>query len=178
MLRILAGLVAAVALAGGVYVALQRERAQGYQAGWDARETKAQATDAAAARAQLRGFQDGAALAARVGAEHANAVRIIEVGARALAVEIPKHVTPEIDRRYPLPVGLVRVHDAAVAGLDVSAVADPLGRPDDAASSVAASDAGQVLNDNYAGCRADQDALRKWQEIGRAWGTSAAAPPY
>jgi hypothetical protein len=78
--------------------------------------------------------------------------------------DIPDHVTPASDLRFPLPVGLVRVHDAAALGLDLSAVPDPAGQPDDAASGVAASAAASVIAANYGDCRVEAERLSNLQD--------------
>lgn len=77
--------------------------------------------------------------------------------------EVPKYVTAETDRSYPIPVGLVRVHDAAARGLDPSAVPDPSGLPDDAPSGVTASALGASIASNYGSCLADLERFRDLQ---------------
>jgi hypothetical protein len=78
---------------------------------------------------------------------------------KTLIEKVPVYVSPETDRRFPLPVGLVRVHDAAVLGVDLSSVPDPAGRADDAASGVEASTLAAIVAGNYGACRADQARL-------------------
>lgn len=87
--------------------------------------------------------------------------------------EVPKYVTAETDQRYPLPWGLVRLHDAAALGLDPSALPNPAGQSDDAPSDVAASRGAIVIAENYGQCREDaarfaalQDWVRRQQ---KAW---------
>ena len=82
--------------------------------------------------------------------------------------EIPQHVTPEIDRNYPVPCGFVRVFNAATHG----PIPDPAGCPDDAASDVALSAVGQVETENAGQydqiadqLRALQDWIRQQQQV-------------
>ncbi len=77
--------------------------------------------------------------------------------------EVPVYVSPETDHRFPVPVGLVRVHDAAARGVSPAEVPDPAGRPDDAPSGVAASALGQTLAANYGSCLADLERFRDLQ---------------
>lgn len=92
-------------------------------------------------------------------------------------LEIPDHVTPETDRRYPLSVGFVRVLDAAAAGADLSATPGPAGLADDAASDVAPSHAAGVIVGNYAGCTDDRAKLLGLQAWVLQTQAAAAATP-
>jgi len=62
--------------------------------------------------------------------------------------EAPRYVTPSTDAAYPLPVGFVRLHDAAAT----SVLPGPPGPADAQASAVKASDAAGVIADNYGAC--------------------------
>ena len=98
-------------------------------------------------------------------AVEAKAQEHIRIVYRTLRAEIPAYVTPETDRRFALPVGLVRLHDAAARGVEVSRVPDPAERPDGAASGVQPSDLADALVENYGACRADAEqlaALQTW----------------
>ena len=53
--------------------------------------------------------------------------------------EVSRRVTPQIDRRYPLPCILVRVHDAALIGVDPASLAAAGCERDDAAAPTTAS---------------------------------------
>ena len=83
----------------------------------------------------------------------------IQTITRTIVQNVPTYITPAIDTRYPLPIGFVRVSDAAAAGLDLPAV-PPTG-PDSyaAASPVAASTAATVIASNYGSCRANAAQL-------------------
>lgn len=89
-------------------------------------------------------------------------IRVIHDTTTAIQQDIPRYVTPDDDRLYPLPVGFVRVHDAAAAGVPL--LAGP-GDTDAARSPVAASVALDVIVGNYGTCRetaAQLTALQDW----------------
>ncbi len=87
--------------------------------------------------------------------------------------EVPVYVTAETDRAFPMPVGLVRVFNAAALGVPASTLPDPAGRPDDAASTITASALGETVADDFGTCRADQarlEALQGWvREQAAGW---------
>ena len=97
------------------------------------------------------------------GAAEAKAQDRIRTVYRTLRAEIPAHVALETDRRFALPVGLVRLHDAAARGVELSRVPDPAGKPDGAASDVQPSDLAGAFVDNYGACRADGEQLAALQ---------------
>lgn len=117
---------------------------------------------AAIARAKAVEAQDAQISAAAATHDQAAQAAIV-TRYRTIIKEIPSVLTPQIDARFPLPVGFVRLHDAAALGLDVSAVPDAAGRPDDAASEVDASRAAAVIVGNYGSCREDQQRLADLQ---------------
>ena len=121
---------------------------------------------AAAAEARNRRVTLQRAQASRdAGVAEAKAQDRIHIVYRTLREEIPVHVAPETDRAFRLPVGLVRLHDAAARGVELSRVPDPAGEPDGAASRVQPSDLAGALIDNYGACRADAEqlaALQAW----------------
>lgn len=90
---------------------------------------------------------------------------------RTLIQQVHDVVTPDVDRRYPLPVGLVRVFNAAFLGHDLSTVPDPAGRADDAPSGVEASTAGTVFAYDGGECLVDRDRLTRLQDWASAQGT-------
>lgn len=89
---------------------------------------------------------------------------------RTITRKIPVHVTPEIDRRYPLPCGLVRVLDASAAGVDPDQVSCGPGVADDAPSDVTASEAGQNIAGNYGDARHNAEQLSALQDWVRQQG--------
>lgn len=69
--------------------------------------------------------------------------------------EAPKYVTPSTDAAFPLPVGFVRLHDAAAAAV----LPGPPGATDAQASPVAASYAATVIAGNYGICHETSEQL-------------------
>ena len=159
------------ALTGGLCLAL------GVSSGWTVRDWKAKADTAgdriAAAEAQR------VAIASALTRERAQAdtTTVVERAAVAEQVrirtvtetiikEVPVYVTAETDARFALPVGLVRVHDAAATGRPLS---ESAGEPDDAtrnaeASSAAPSALAAVIAENYGVCLADQSRFASLQD--------------
>lgn len=170
----------ALGFAGGFALHVRLDQAPGGLASQLAAcRSNALAAAQAAAQAASRAKEVAEAQAAVTAASEREAAkaqaRIVTV-TRTVTKEIPVALPPSTDRRYPLPVGFVRLHDAFARGIDLSAVADPAGRADDAASGVAASHAIAVIGANYGACRADQArlaGLQRWLSAERA----AAAPP-
>jgi len=152
-----------VALAAAVLALLAGVHHHGVTQGRD-REKAAQAARMERARKDVvRREAKADAITADVGKK--SETRQAEIRWRTITTirEVPVYVRPETDRRYPIPVGLVRVHDAAARGLDPSVVPDPAGRPDDAPSGVAASALGETLAANYGSCLADLERFRDLQ---------------
>lgn len=135
-----------------------------------------EAAETAAGRRAVAVNRQTAQISAAAGAAEAAAQTRIVTVTRTLIREVPSVVTPQIDRDFPLPVGFLRVHDAAARGLDLPDLPDPAGRPDDAASGVAASDAAGAIAANYGACRADDEqlaALQAWLKAELAAGKVA-----
>lgn len=88
-------------------------------------------------------------------------VQVIEKAITVTQREIPRYVTPATDALYPLPVGFVRVHDAAATL--VPGVA-PAGAADAQASPVKASDALAIITDNYGICHETAAQLIELQD--------------
>lgn len=82
---------------------------------------------------------------------------------RTILERVPIYVTPDTDRRFPLPLGLVRVHDAAARG-DLTEVSGAPASDDGQASAITASAAGSTIAQNYGSCRADQSRLEALQD--------------
>lgn len=105
--------------------------------------------------------QGEVSVAAGIGEERAQ--ERVRVVTRTLHEKVPVYVTPEADRRCSVPVGFVRLHDAAVAG--VPGPAEPAGEPDDAPAGVALSRVGDTIVDNYGvarACQAELSGLQAW----------------
>lgn len=91
---------------------------------------------------------------------------------RTIVEKVPIYVTPEADRRSPVPLGFVRLHDAAASG--APAVPFGPGESADTPSGVALSAAGATIFGNYGECRGWREQLIGWQawyaEQKAAWG--------
>lgn len=92
---------------------------------------------------------------------------------RTITERIPVYVTPETDRAVTLPLGFVRLHDAAAAG-SVAALPDRAGQPADAPSGVALSAAAGTIVGNYGTCLEWRNQVIGWQawyaEQSAIWG--------
>lgn len=160
------GLVVVLGVVVTAYVQGQRSAKDHYDAG--AWKSAAEASELA-----LRGVISSAKTTQAIAEASAARTAEIRTFTTTLIREVPSHVSPETDARFPLPVGLVRLHDAAAAGLELSAVPDPAGRADGEASSIAPSQFAAVVATNYGTCREDQSRLSAWQ----AWATAQASAP-
>ncbi len=149
----------------------------GFAGGYGLRDLKADADAGKIAAAQLQ-----AERAARA-KEGAQALATYQTGLafgqsmaktrevyRTIREEVPNYVTPEIDARFPVPVGSVRLHDAAARG--EKPVPDPSGKPNDATSGVTASAFADTVAGNYETCNATRDQLIGLQD----WITQKIAP--
>jgi hypothetical protein len=76
--------------------------------------------------------------------------------------EVTHVITPEVDRRYLVPTGLVRVLNASASGEDLDANA--AGISNDTAASIAMSDVAISISNNYTNCRANAEQLEALQE--------------
>jgi hypothetical protein len=143
-----------------------------FAAGWAAHGWWGAASQLRAAHAVVRTVQRQAAAGQAIAVRDLRARDQIRIVTRRLIEKVPVYVTPQTDRAYPLPWGFVRLHDAAVRGDDLSAAAAGPGRPDDAPSDVAASEAAGVIVANYGGCRADRQRLADLQAWAKRMGLS------
>lgn len=102
---------------------------------------------------------------------------------KAIEADIPKYIPPESDRVFAVPVGLVRVLDAAWTGRPAGPAADSDREP----SAVPVSDIGRIEAANAASCRAWREQALGWRSFyaaqqvainGRAgdWAAVAADP--
>jgi hypothetical protein len=166
MWQVILGGAAVLAMAGGAYKL-------GSDSGWARREAVALTADLAreegAHAADLQALQ----ASQQAASEHQLAAERVRTLYRTIEREIPAHVTAETNARFPVPVGFVRVHDAAALGLPVAEVHDPAGRADGAASEVAASEAAGVVVWNYEACADNAERLSAWQ----AWWRGQTAAP-
>ena len=166
MWQLIVGGVAAIAVAGGAYKL-------GSDSGWARRDAIALRADLASEKGAHLADLQAARASKVVDRDHQAAAEGIRTVYRTIEREIPANVTAEVDARFRLPVGFVRVHDAAALGLPIADVHDAAGRPDDAASELAASEAARTIVWNYEACADNAERLGAWQ----AWwrGQLAAA---
>lgn len=155
------------ALAVGVALAI------GFAGGWTVRDWKAGADATDAAKAETREVvrvvereRDQADVTSEVEARASETQVQIRTVTQTIIKEVPIYVPAEADTRYALPVGLVRVHDAAATGQPLP---EPSGEPDDAArnlepSDIAPSWLAATIAQNYGTCLSDQARLGDLQE--------------
>jgi hypothetical protein len=142
----------------------------GFAAGWRVHDWRDGAAEAHAAGASARTIQRQAAASETVAVADQRLQDRVHTVTRTLIQKVPIYVSATTDARYPLPLGFVRLHDAAAAGDDLSASAPGPDGSDDAASGVAASAAAAVIVGNYGLCRADQARLAELQAWARRMG--------
>lgn len=85
---------------------------------------------------------------------------------KIITKEVIRYVSPATDAHFPVPVGLLRLHNDALSGEvgpETAAVPGGGPAPDDAASSTPASTLGRVIRDNYAECVARGEVIKGWQ---------------
>lgn len=144
----------------------------GYGAMWQEQRIAAALQQRDAERAQLRTAR--AALASQqattqVVTRYVDRVQVVrEVGA-TITKEVPIHVTAKADAACAVPVGFVRVHDAAAEG---HLPDPPAGDPDAPAPGLALSDVADTVAGNYGTCHETAEQLIALQ----AW-VAAHSPP-
>lgn len=112
---------------------------------WWLRDQMAAHSEVRQAREVVRTIVRQGAVTTRVETRYVARAAEVRTVTRTITREIP-HVLPvEVDQRFPLPNGFVRLHDAAALGT----VPDTASVPDGAASDVTASEAASVIVDNY-----------------------------
>lgn len=140
-----------------------------YRAGENAVQVKWDGEKLADADATLARIAGAQAITFNAGLDAAKALDEIHVQVVTLIKEIPAHVSPAVDARYPLPVGLVRMWNASALGVDVSSVPLAPGQSDDSPSGTKASDlAGRFTEDNgnHRACVTTLKAvLDAWQKL-------------
>jgi len=142
----------------------------GFAAGWKVHDWRDGAAEVHAATAAAKTVQRQAAASQTIAVADQAAQDRVRTVTRTLIEKAPVYVSATTDARFPLPLGFVRLHDAAVAGDDLSAAAPGSGGPDDAPSGVAASAAAAVIVGNYGACHADQARLAALQAWARGVG--------
>lgn len=127
----------------------------GVKAEWDRGRAaiKQVATIAHVSRVEVRAV---AKVDTQVSTADATAQAKIIVQTRVIHERIPTYVTVHTPC---IPWSVVRVHDAAVLGVDPSTLSLPAGATDDSCSTVTAADLMAGIADNYAAARANAQQL-------------------
>lgn len=124
--------------------------------------------------ASLRSQLDNAQGATETVVQYVDRVRTVEVKGATIIKEIPRYVPVQADAACPIPVGFVRLHDAAAAG----EVLDPdVGGPDAAPSPVALSTVAETVAGNYTASHANAEQLTALQDALRAQGVTIIGTP-
>lgn len=149
LLKAVAGILAALLLAALALIAWQRHQAAALTS---------QLADAQA-KAWAAMFEASAAkLDVKIITRYVDRVRVVHDTTQAIQREITTYVTPATDRAFPLPVGFVRLHDAAASGVSALPAAGPA---DATASAIAASAAAGVIVTNYGICHETEEWFRE-----------------
>ncbi|MFD3263235.1 hypothetical protein [Phenylobacterium ferrooxidans] len=157
---IIAAICLALGAAGGSAAAWKIQ--DGNIASIQLEQKKAQGKAVAAAIKKERAAAKISAEAGRKAEDHQVEIRNVT---RTIIREVPRYVSVEADARCVLPVGFLRVHDAATLGAPVSETLDPAGRPDDAAAGVDCSAAAAVIAENYGAYRSVSQQLIDLQDL-------------
>jgi len=144
----------------------------GYGAVWQQHRVTIAQSDAAHARAerdQALASASSEKITTKVVTQYVDRVQVVrEVGA-TITKEVPVYVTAKADAACPVPVGFVRLHDAAAQGH----VPEPTaGDPDAPAPGLALSTVADTVAGNYSSCHETAEQLIGLQ----AW-VDAHAPP-
>lgn len=138
---------------------------------YDAGVAYQQAIDAKAlAKAQAT----AATITERVVTQYVDRVRVVRERAQTIVKKVPVYVTAKADAACLVPAGFVRVHDAAVQGVDLPASA---GTTADTPSGVALSAVASTVASNYGICRETAERLTSLQNWVRQQGGVKPDPP-
>lgn len=129
--------------------------AVGFGGGYKLRDLQAAKTELAQAKVQIE-YRDRIIYkereaddaTQRIAEEAAKAQVVIRTVTETLVKEVPVYVTVEADRQCPIPVGFVRLLDAAAAG-DGTPISEPAGQPNDTPSGLELSAVAAGVIDNY-----------------------------
>ena len=114
-------------------------------------------------------------------AEIQKAMKSVRVRTQEVLREVPVYVSADVDRQYPVPVGLVRAYNAAVA----SAGGDPCppgsaAEPNSAPSDIALSAVASNHAENLGVCAEWRERALQWQRwydaLRAGWNQPAPAP--
>lgn len=128
---------------------------------------EARATTAERTAITLRGELASRKTGERIVTRYVDRVHTIYVRGATLTQKVPLYVPAPADAACPVPVGFVRLHDAAAAGTEVP---DRPGAADAVPSGVALSTVAGTVVDNYTTCHATAEQLTALQDWVRANG--------
>ncbi|KGC05699.1 hypothetical protein [Burkholderia multivorans] len=136
----------AIALAAAVVIAIQHALlvSAGQHADDLARDVRERTAERDAARRDVK-----------IVTQYVDRVRVVREKGDTIIKEVPVYVDREADRACVVPLGFVRVHDAAAANV-------PVGHPgstDAAAAGVALSAVAATVADNYTTCHENAEQL-------------------
>ncbi|MBU9289893.1 hypothetical protein KTE21_29020 [Burkholderia multivorans] len=136
----------AIALAAAVVIAIQHALlvSAGQHADDLARDVRERTAERDAARRDVK-----------IVTQYVDRVRVVREKGHTIIKEVPVYVDREADRACVVPLGFVRVHDAAAANV-------PVGHPgstDAAAAGVALSAVAATVADNYTTCHENAEQL-------------------
>ncbi|MGX6568457.1 putative phage related protein; putative exported protein [Cupriavidus taiwanensis] len=127
------------------------------------------AGDAEAMTASLRSQLDSTEAGVIKVTEYVDRVHTVYVKGDTIIKEIARYVPAQADATCTIPIGFVRVHDAAAAGTMLG----PGARDTDAASSgIALSTVAGAIAGNYTVCHANAEQLNALQQLLRDQGAS------
>lgn len=132
---------------------------------WMAAEARADQADAEvkAGHVVVAQTQRAAEITQDTGQRTEAARERVRIEYRTITERIPVYVTPEADRSVDVPVGFVRLHDAAASG-SAATLSDSPGQSADATSGVALSAVAGTVVGNYAQCLDWRAQVIGWQE--------------
>ena len=137
----------------------------GYGAVWQEHRINVAQQERDDAQAQLRdarAIADSAKITTQVVTQYVDRVRVVREVGTTITKEVPVYVTAKADAACAVPVGFVRLHDAAAEGR----VPEPAaGDPDAPAPGLALSAVADTVADNYTTCHANAEqliALQAW----------------
>lgn len=84
----------------------------------------------------------------KVVTQYVDRIKVVHDRGETITKEVPIYVTKEADNHCVLPVGFVRLHDAAARGV----LPDPAGSADATPSGIALSSATGTVTENYGTC--------------------------
>ncbi|QWP79489.1 hypothetical protein J5226_21235 [Lysobacter sp. K5869] len=157
------GLVLVLVALVGVYGALQVGRLR--DADRRASDAQGRAERAERARIDAEAARDLARAEARIEVRYVDRVQVVREKAQIITREVPVYVTPNADAACVVPVGFVRLHDAAAAN---EPAGPATGNPDAPAEGVALSDVAAVVADNYATAHENAEQVTGLQDYVRA----------